>query len=112
MRKRISPDNATVERGSGNVFADLGLEHADELLVMADLAHAVNSEIRARSWTRAEAAERTGLTESDLSRIGRLKTEGLSQERMQDALRRLGMDVEIRIRRGKNCIGDLKVLLT
>jgi predicted XRE-type DNA-binding protein len=106
-------DEITFERSSGNVFADLGLENADELLVKADLAHAINSEIRARGWTQAEAAERTGLTQPDVSRIGRMKTDGFSQERMLNALRRLGMDVEIRIHHRKNGgIGALRVIVT
>ena len=113
MRKKKPPDadRVTSERGSGNVFADLGLENADELLVKADLAHAINSEIRARKWTQAEAAARTGLTQSDISRIGRMKTDGFSQERMQYALRQLGMDVEIRIHQRENGgVGTVKVL--
>ncbi len=63
-------EDLTFERGSGNVFADLGLEHADELLVMADLAIAVNKEIRSRGWTQMEAAKQAGLTRSDVSRLG------------------------------------------
>jgi predicted XRE-type DNA-binding protein len=113
MRKKnpLGADNVTSQRSSGNVFADLGLENADELLVKADLAHAINSEIRARRWTQAEAAARTGLTQSDISRIGRMKTDGFSQERMQHALRQLGMDVEIRIHHRENGeTGTLKVL--
>lgn len=115
MRKKSSPAGGNVksERSSGNVFADIGLENAAELLVKADLAHAINSEIRARGWTQAEAAERTGLTQPDVSRIGSMKTDGFSQERMQYALRRLGMDVEIRVRRRANGgVGSLKVRKT
>jgi predicted XRE-type DNA-binding protein len=55
-------DDLTFERGSGNVFADLGLENADELLVNADLAIAINKELHARGWTRIKAAGRTSLT--------------------------------------------------
>jgi predicted XRE-type DNA-binding protein len=91
------------------VFADLGLENADELLANADLTHAINTEIRARGWTQVEAAERTGLTQSDISRLRKMKTDGFSQERMQNALRRLGMDVEIRINRRADGGGTLKV---
>jgi hypothetical protein len=36
----------SVEIGSGNVFADLGFENADELLVKADLASAEKTVIR------------------------------------------------------------------
>ncbi len=57
-----------------------------------------------------EAAKRTGLTRSDVSRIGKMTIDGFAQERMQDALRRLGMDVEIRInRRADGGAGTLKV---
>lgn len=109
--KRRDEDEMAFERSSGNVFADLGLDNADELLVKADLAHAINTEIRARRWTQLEAAERTGLTQSDVSRLGRMKTDGFSQERLQNALRRLGMDVEIHIQRRENGgIGTLRVL--
>ncbi|MHB8463046.1 MAG: helix-turn-helix domain-containing protein [Vulcanimicrobiaceae bacterium] len=112
MRKKPrDEDDVTFERSSGNVFADLGLESADQLLVKADLAHAINSKIRAKAWTQVEAADQLGLTQAEVSRLGRMKTNGFSQERLQNALRRLGMDVEIRIHHRENDeIGTLKVL--
>ena len=81
-KNRRNADELTFERGSGNVFADLGLENADKLLVQADLAIAIKKEIRARGWTQTEAAKRTGLTPSDVSRLGKMKIDGFSQERM------------------------------
>lgn len=111
QKKPLGAGDVTFERGSGNVFADLGLENADELLAKADLAHAINAEIRERGWSQAEAAQRTGLTQPEVSRLGRMKTDGFSQERMQSVLRRLGMDVEIHIhQRGNGGIGTLKVV--
>lgn len=107
----VQAENVTWERSSGNVFADLDLEDADDLLVRADLAHIINREIRTRKWTQAQAAARTGLSQSDISRIGHVKTDGFSQERMLHALRQLGMDVEIRLRqRERGVIGSLEVL--
>ena len=76
QKNQPDADELTFERGSGNVFADLGLDNADELLVKADLAIAIKKEIRARGWTQMEAAKRTGLTQSDLSRIGKMNTDG------------------------------------
>jgi predicted XRE-type DNA-binding protein len=109
-KNKRKAEDLTFELGSDNVFADLGLENADELLANADLTHAINTEIRACGWTQAEAAEHTGLTQSDISGLGKMKTDGFSQERMQNALRRLGMDVEIRInRRADGGPGTLKV---
>ena len=111
QKNQRDADELTFERGSGNVFADLGLDDAEELLVKADLAIAIKKQIRARGWTQMEAGKRTGLTQSDISRIGKMNTDGFSQERLQNALRRLGVDVEIRIHhRANGGIGTLKVL--
>ena len=111
QKKPLDAADVTFERGSDNVFADLGLENADELLAKADLAHAINAEIRERGWVQAEAARRTGLTQAEVSRLGRMKTDGFSQERLQTVLRRLGMDVEIRIhQRDHGGTGTLKVV--
>jgi predicted XRE-type DNA-binding protein len=79
--------------------------------VKADFAHAINSAVRSNGWTQVEAAEHVGLKQAEISRLGRMKTDGFSQERLQSALRRLGMDVEIRIhRRRDGGLGTLKVL--
>lgn len=110
MQPTPNDEDVSFTRSTGNVFADLGLDNADDLLVKADLAHAINSEIRSRSWTQSIAAERTGLTQSDVSKLGRMKTEPFSQERLQTVLRRLGMDVEITIQhREGGGIGTLTV---
>ncbi len=102
--------DVTFEPSSGNVFADLGLENADELLAKADLAHAVMAIIGEHGWTQVEAAERTGLTQPDVSLLGRMKLDRFSQERLQTVLRRLGMDVEITLHPRENGgIGTLKV---
>lgn len=98
------------EPSSGNVFADLGLENSDELLVKADLANAIVAFIRQSSWTQSEAAERCALTQPEISRIVRAKTDGFSQDRLQTVLRRLGFDVEISLHtRPNGGIGTLKV---
>ncbi len=99
------------KRGSNNVFADLGLEDAGELLVKADLALAITTEFRDRRWTQIESAEHTGLTQSDISRLGRMKTDGFSQERLQSVLLLLGVDVEIHLRRHKGSdVGAIRVM--
>jgi predicted XRE-type DNA-binding protein len=42
--------------GSGNVFADLGMSDADELLVCAELSHLIHVELRRRKLTPNAAA--------------------------------------------------------
>jgi predicted XRE-type DNA-binding protein len=103
-------EDLAFERSSGNVFADLGLENAAELLARADLASAIVGIIRRNGWTQAEAAERAGLTQPEVSLISRAKTEKFSMARLQDVLRQLGVDVEISLHRRENGgIGTLRV---
>jgi predicted XRE-type DNA-binding protein len=103
-------EEMTFEPSSGNVFVDLGLQNADDLLVKADLASAIIALIRQNEWTQVEAAERLGVPQADVSRIARLKTDKFSQERLQTILRRLGTDVEIVLHvRENGGIGTLKV---
>lgn len=44
------------QTGSGNIFADLGLENSDELLVKAELARKISEIIVQQQQTQAEAA--------------------------------------------------------
>lgn len=109
MRKKSSRGVA-FEASSGNVFADLELPNADELLVKADLMHAVNREIQRRNLIQSEVAKLVGLSQSDISNIARGKGERYSQERLLDVLRHLGVDVEIRVhRRRTGGVGTLRV---
>lgn len=96
--------------GSENVFVDLGFADAEERLIKADLAIHIKSEIHRRGLTQTQVVELTGLTQPEVSRIGNLKTDGFSQERLLDVLRKFGMDVEIRLHhRGDGKLGTLKV---
>ena len=62
--------------GSGNVFADLGLPDADEMLAKAGLASAILDVIEQRGLTQAEAAEKMGIDQPKVSKIvrGRLRS--------------------------------------
>lgn len=55
-----------VQRGSGNVFADLGLENSDELLVKAELAYKISSIIAKLGITQVEAAKLLQISRSKL----------------------------------------------
>jgi predicted XRE-type DNA-binding protein len=110
-QEKAAETPATV--GSANVFADLGFADSDVRLAKADLAVNIKSEIRRRGLTQAQVVELTGLTQPEVSRIGSVKTDGFSQERLLDVLRKVGMDVEIRLHhREDGQLGTLKVLQT
>jgi predicted XRE-type DNA-binding protein len=107
--KKSAKNGVEIDHGSGNVFADLRLKKADELLVKADLMHAINREIKTRRLTQRQASELVGLSQSDISNIARNNIDRFSQERLIGALRCLGLDVEITIQRSTNGHGALRV---
>jgi len=101
--------NSTVfETGSGNVFADVGLPDAEELLLKAQLMQAINAEITRRGVSQAEAGELVGLAQPDLSRIANGRGVGFSAERLMDVLRHLGRDVEILVSSASGPVGELR----
>lgn len=86
-----------VEIGSGNVFADLGLEDSEQLLLKAELASRIAQLIEEKGWTQAQAAERTGLDQPKISRLLRGRLSGFSADRLFAVLNRIGHSVEVRI---------------
>lgn len=86
---------SNIERGSANVYADLGLDNAEEMLVKAQLATKIGDIIRRRKLTQVQAAELLGITQPKLSSLLRGQFRGISEAKMLECLTRLGRDVEI-----------------
>ncbi|MBB3233954.1 helix-turn-helix domain-containing protein [Phyllobacterium endophyticum] len=84
-----------IEEFSGNVYADLGMEDAEELLVKAQLATKIGEIVKARKWSQQQAAEVLGLTQPKLSLMLRGQFRGISEAKMLECLTRLGRDVKI-----------------
>lgn len=83
------------EQGTGNVYADLDRDNADEMLVKAQLATKIGEIIKARKWTQQKAADVLGLSQPKLSKMLRGQFRGISESKMLDCLARLGRDVQI-----------------
>ena len=90
-----------VERGSGNVFADLGRPDADLHLVKAELVNRIDEIIGQRRLTQVQAADVLGISQPDVSRLLRGDFREYSVERLLRLLMRLGRDVDILIRKTK-----------
>lgn len=99
-----------VQRGSDNVFKDLGIPHPEEALLKADLLVLITRRIRSLdlSQTRSRSGVGHPPAEADLVR-GKLR--GFSLERLLAFLMRLGNDVEISIheRPGRGRLGHLRL---
>lgn len=87
-----------VERGSGNVFADLGHPEAEVHLLKAELVTRIDEIIRRRKLKQIDAAKLLGLSQPDVSRLLRGNFRDYSVERLLRLLTALGRDVEIVIR--------------
>lgn len=88
-----------IENSSGNIFADLGCQDAEEMSLKAGLAIQIVRAMRERELTQRQTADLVGLKQPDLSNIARARLDGISVERLLSVLNRLGHRVEVRVER-------------
>ncbi|MDO8249869.1 MAG: helix-turn-helix transcriptional regulator [Rhodoferax sp.] len=88
----------TIETGSGNVFADLGLPDPDERQLRVQLALRLNDLLQAEGLTQAAAAKRLGIAQPHVSELKNYKLSRFSSERLLHYITLLNRDVEIFIR--------------
>ena len=92
---------ATVTKGSGNVFRDLGFSEAKsaELILKSSLLQALQETIKGRGWKQVEAAAQLGIDQAKVSKILAGQMAGFSIERLVHFLSMLGQDVEVTVRK-------------
>jgi predicted XRE-type DNA-binding protein len=92
---------ATVTKGSGNIFRDLGFseERSAELILKSSLLQALQETIRERGWKQSEAATQLGIDQAKISKLLAGQMAGFSVERLVHFLSLLGQDVEVTVRR-------------
>lgn len=88
---------SNVTRGSGNVFADIGLPDADTHLLKAELVTRIAALLDASKLTQAQAAERLGLSQPDVSKMLNGQFRPISLERLMRCLMALGQTVTIKV---------------
>ena len=84
---------------SGNVFKDIGISNPEEHLIKAQLAAFIGRLIKEQNLTQAEAAQRMGLKQPDVSNVLRGRFSGYSIERMLMMAVALGADVSISVKK-------------
>jgi predicted XRE-type DNA-binding protein len=85
-------------KGSGNVFADLGFDNADELAIETELLRRIIVIVRERGLSQRAAARVLGIDQPKVWALMNGKIAGFSIARLIRFLAALGHDVEIRIR--------------
>ena len=92
-------DDTTIrQRGSKNLFADLGYADPETHLLKAGLVTRIRDVISANNLNQTEAAVRMGLSQPDVSRLLRGQFRDVSVERLIRMLTKLGCDVAIVVR--------------
>ena len=87
-----------IERGSGNVFEDLGLPDAAALLAKSELVSRICEIIAKRGLTQAQAAKILGVNQPKVSALMRGNLDGFSSDRLFRFLNALGSDIEIAVK--------------
>lgn len=91
----------SIEKGSGNIFKDLGYENAEEALTKASIAYKINSIIKQRGYTQNEAAKILNIDQPKISYLNNGKLRGFSLERLFSFLNALDYEVKVIIKEKK-----------
>ena len=76
--------DVTFERGSGNVFADLGLPHAEEKKTKLVLALRLHERIKALGLKQAEVAKRLGIAQPSVSASTNYRLDSFSSGKLME----------------------------
>ena len=93
-----SKDRILVNKGSGNVFADLGLPHPEQEQLKAELTLQIFRIIKSRNLKQAQAGEIMGIKQPHVSALMRNRSGNFSVGRLMEFLTALGQDVEITVK--------------
>ena len=87
------------EEGSGNVFADLGLKNADQLLARAQIGYHVFTILKEEKLKQREIAEILGIAQPDVSHLMNGHFSRFTTDKLLDFLKRLNRKVTIEVSR-------------
>lgn len=97
-KKKQIADEIESELSSGNVFADLGIENAEEELTKAQLAWEIEQVIKSKKLTQRQVGKLMGINQPKVSALMHRKLDGFSVERLMHLLNMLGQDIDIVVR--------------
>ena len=87
------------EEGSGNVFADLGLKDADQLLVRSQIGYHVFKILEHRKLKQREISGVLGIAQPDVSHLMNGHFSRFTTDKLLDFLKRLDQKVTIEVSR-------------
>ena len=85
------------EVSSGNIYADLGFEDAEEMAAKASLVREIRRTMDRRGLTQVKVAKLTGVDQPTLSKLLRGRMSNFSLDRLTQMLRDLGRNMTLLI---------------
>lgn len=86
------------EKGSGNIFADLGFENPEEELAKSDLTAKISQIIKKRKLTQMQVASILGVDQPRISSLLRGNFDLFSLDMLMRFLKILGQDIQILVK--------------
>jgi predicted XRE-type DNA-binding protein len=105
MRKR-KVNGIEFQVSSGNVFRDLGLPDSEELKIKSGLAIEITRAVRRLGMTQQQAGKQMGISQAKVSGLMRGDFSNLSEGKLMECLKRLGYDIEIKLRPAAKPVGQ------
>ena len=90
-------DEFDLVRGSGNVYADLGIPNPEQRQLRAILAAEIIKTLDTDNLTVRAAEKITGVAAADFSRLRQAKLKGFTIDRLMTILERLNRDVQVQV---------------
>ena len=87
-----------IHRGSGNVFADIGVAHPERILARAQIMSRISEIIKGRGLTQKQASVLLDIPQSKVSCLMNGKLSMFSLDHLFELLNALDRDVEIIIK--------------
>lgn len=90
-----------IERGSGNVFLDIGFspEEAQNLQLRSELMSRIERFVKRGAMTQTEAARALGVTQPRLNALLKGKIDQFSLDALVNMLGHVGMRVEMKVKK-------------
>jgi len=96
-------------RSSGNVFADMGLDDADELLIRAQLGQSIRKILKEKDLKQRKIAQLLRIDQAEVSKLMNGKYHLFSEGRLFGFLGRLDRKVVMQIRPRQQGEGTLEL---
>jgi predicted XRE-type DNA-binding protein len=100
-----------ITKGSGNIFADLGLPNPEQELLKARLTLQIYKIVKERGLTQIQAGELLGIKQPHVSALMRNRAGNFSVGRLMEFLTALGQDVQITVKPTRKTHGEMSLVM-